>query len=338
MSSVVTIACAIAALCLIVVIVVLVGVRSVPRKAPPSGRTQKERDATGLGALTDPKGASVAPGILWDAVSVASPYLLLEAYIDGVFCRVRASTTFAGLYVPGRVGDTVAFELVVAALESSCSSSRARYSGQRATFGPVVVTAPNTKTADVGDGPVVGLAPVRRNGSDGRYVSPVLQVLFALRQPVAWALNVAHRPQTYLSLTVPDAPCFSWCWSPMDTSGGLYVVPLLPSNDAPWASVVLDLGNWQSVLPSRMRTRSRSRSQTAAVPSTRPDAQGTQSTEDDNASVLLTTVTGCTFFIRPGTYRIDFTTNARCVLGISAGLDVTNSRLGYVPVTPVTVL
>jgi hypothetical protein len=187
-------------------------------------------------------------------------------------------------------------------------------------MGRVVVSAVPTALALPTDAEVViGLSPARVGGSRV-FVSPILELLRREGKPVEWCFNVAHRPKTYLSLTIPDAPCFSWCWSAMDVSQGLYVIGLVPSSDAPWTSAVLDIGKWQSVLPAT--------------------ADGTS-----NQSVLLKTPEGCTFFIRPGTYTMDYSKTARCVLGISAGLsggalalDVTNYRLGYVAVTPVTVL
>ena len=303
---------------------------------PPSG---------GLAALTDPRAASIVPGVIWEAVSDASPYLLVEAYIDGVFVRIRASTTYAGLYVPGRVNDVVAFELVVASLESGCSKERARYTGSRARFGRVTVTQRPPWISQAQDQAVVGLAPQRRGVA---YISPVLETLRLLRKPIVWAFNVAHRPQTYLSLAIPVAPCFQWCWSPMDTSTGLYVIALLPSSDAPWTEAVLDLGHWQTVLPSTSAATA-ARTRTPSPVSTNTDitsiASSVGSSDSGNTGVLLATPSGCTFFIRPGTYRVDSSPGARCVLGISAGLsggalavDVSDSRLGYVAVTPVTVL
>ena len=95
-----------AALCictatLVLTLVVLLLVRT--RPAPAAAARQE----SALAGLTDPRGAVVVPGVIWDAVTDVSPYLRLETYIDDVFTRVRVSTTFAGLYVPNRVGQRV---------------------------------------------------------------------------------------------------------------------------------------------------------------------------------------------------------------------------------------
>jgi hypothetical protein len=301
-----------AALCICTVTLVLTLVVLLLVRTSPAAVVTARQESPLVG-LTDPRGAVVVPGVIWDAVTDVSPYLRLETYIDDVFTRVRVSTTFAGLYVPNRVGQRVRLQLVVSSLSSGCSNRPAQYTGSRADIGPVQIVSYNANDA------VLGLAPVR-DAETGAFVSPVLHLLQQLRKPVCWSFNVAHKPHTYLSLTVPVAPCFQWCWSALNVSQGLYIVALVPAPDAPWTSAVLDVGTWQSVLPAYMENQS------------------------NNAAVIVTTPAGCTFFIRPGTYRVEYTPNARCVLGISAGLsggalavDVTNARLGYVPVTSVSV-
>lgn len=314
--------CLVTTACAVVAVLIAILVRTTPTTVA-RGHQRRQRQQTALAGLTDPRGATVVPGIIWDVVTERSPYLRLETYVDNAFVWARVSTTFAGLYVPGRIGSTVNLQLVVSSLTSSCSSARAQYTGARADMGAVVVSALPLQSAMNATEVVIGLAP-ERVGADGLsrvFVSPVLDLLRREGKPVEWCFNVAHRPKTYLSLTIPEAACFPWCWSAMDTSQGLYVIELVSSSDAPWPSAVLDIGRWQSILPASSAVR------------------------DENQAVLLTTPAGCTFFIRPGTYTVEYSQAARCVLGISAGLsggalavDLTNYRLGYVAVTPVTVL
>jgi hypothetical protein len=55
---------------------------------------------------------------------------------------------------------------------------------------------------------------------------------------------------------VLQAPCFSWMWTPFYVRWGCYVVDLEPSANAPWTRAVVDVGQWESVLPGADPSRS----------------------------------------------------------------------------------
>lgn len=272
--------------------------------------TVARRDQNGLRALTDAAAATVCPGVITDEKSYTSPYVLIDGYVDGTYTRLRISSTFAGVYIPGKVGDTISLDLVLVSLATPCSSTP-EYTGTRATLGNVLVSQvppqDNTNEAIVGFGPA--------KNSDGTYASPILATIARTGRPLAWAFNVVHKPHTYLSFTIPRGECFQWCWSPLtvDTDKSEYVVPLEPSVDSPWTSAVIGIGHWKSTLPG--------------------------ASSSGNESYILKTKGGCTFYIRPGTYETAGPSGPSCRLGISAGLaggalcvDLNSSRLGYVPV------
>jgi hypothetical protein len=203
--------------------------------------------ATGTAALqslASPEGSLIVPS------SAAGPDTGVEiaARIDGKSpVAIRLSSTFAGLYVPGRVGSRVSLSLSTAVLEAPCSTLHLLYTGTCVLIGTgiVVQPAPSGLPDDV---PILGLGPAMIPGTT-KYQSPVLAALQTAKLRLAWALNL-DAARGGLSFRVPAAPCFAWCWTPMSvSSSGEYEVALLPGPGTPWTSAILDVGTWTTGCP-----------------------------------------------------------------------------------------
>ena len=288
--------------------------------------------ASPLELLTDPNGSTVVPGtlVMNDAnVPGLQPYVLLEAYLDGQYVPTILSSTYAGLYVPTAlsVATSVTLELGLARLPVQCSALRMEYVAGKLVVGTSVLVSRRAPAGHDTTKAIIGMAPTKH--ADGTYMSPVLNMLANAGKPIAWAYNI-NADRSFLSFTVPSAPCFRWCWTPLLTSSPtLYAIALQPSPALPWTTAVFAIEQWLSTLPPHVTANT---------------------AQDDGGSIGVNTSSGCELILRAGTYTTMSTntnggeasptsSSSEVVFGVSAGLaggilafDVTNWRVGHVPV------
>lgn len=251
-----------------------------------------------------PSSPVIIPGVVKLLSTHDTPYVLLDAYIDGVFTQVRLTTTWAGLYVPDKTNQSVKFEFATARLLALCSHTALSYHGVRALISDnVKVTTPPFPSTEA----VLGLGPQK---IDGVYLSPVLAELAKRGHPVRFVISEANA-RVIMAFTIPEGTCFNYCWTPM-TSTTSYLLKLEASKDEPWTSAVLDFGRWHSLLPGR---------------------------KANNESLQLRTSAGCSFFLQVGTYKTSPEFKPTCIMGTSAGFqgsvsafDLSQNRFGIVPV------
>jgi hypothetical protein len=274
--------------------------RPKPRPAAPAAVVAVERSG-----VADAASPAVVPGRVYAPSADAEPAVVVEGALNDAALEFQLSSTWAGVAADVAAPDAE-LQLAVATLPSVCGPISITYTGRRASFGATAVTrAPATAL------PVLGLGPARVGP---QYASPVLARLQSLHdrgviRDVAWVVG-QDAARVTLSFGVPDAPCFSWCWTPMSTADGCYVVPLTTTASQRHTHALIDVSRWASFLPAAA------------------DASAA-------ATVPLRTSSGCAITVRAGTY---VTTAAApplspaaaavlrrqpltCVLGISAGLD-----------------
>lgn len=292
----------------------------------PKGVTALPAVSSGLDLVTDPSSTVLIPGVVVggainaddaDGVASAEKTLVIDMYVDGLPVPAALSTTQSDIVVTGGLGvgvvgtTTANIQFGTAQLPDVCSALRLQYTGIKVDLGNHV---PVTR----GPSAVLGLAPGKR--ADGTYTSPALAALQKSGKPVAWSFNVRDGTSG-LSFRVPTAPCFPWCWTPMDTSSGRYVIALTPTlRSAPWTHAVLDFSRWTCILPGVGRATGN------PVSLRLPSAGKTPSTDD------------CVLTVRGGDY-VDGSTGSStlAVLGMAVAssggilaVDLTWARFGHV--------
>jgi hypothetical protein len=303
----VVVVCGVALATLVCVAIAAAATAARPKPRPtPTPKPSRAVVAVERSGVADAASPAVVPGRVYAPSADAEPAVVVEGALNDAALEFQLSSTWGGVAAHVAAPDTE-LQLAVATLPSVCGPISITYTGARASFGAAAVT--RTPAAAL---PVLGLGPAR--AGPAQYASPVLARLQSLHdrgviRDVAWVVG-QDAARVTLSFGVPDAPCFSWCWTPMSTADGCYVVPLTTTASQRHTHALIDVSRWASFLPAAA------------------DASAA-------ATVPLRTSSGCAITVRAGTY---VTTAAApplspaaaavvrrqpltCVLGISAGLD-----------------